>query len=400
MSPEKSTAMAQLAQRVAVEPVELERTLMATVFKGASPAEFTVLVALANKYDLDPFAKEIYAFPKQGGGIVPLVPIDGWLKIIHRHPDYDGMETVYADEMVQPGPRAKRCYEWVETRIYHKSTPDRPTVHREYVDEMYRDTGPWNTTTKRQLEWKSVIQTGRKAFGLGGIYDQDEAERISAGEMAEPQTADVEVDAGELIGEVEYGALLDEMHRTGLSEAAVLKNLERKSDYRGKLEDLPVRLYVVLMNGLAAMPSKNPPEPEPEDDGPGDGAPVEETPAGEDEDEREDERFLAATAPGDDPAETVAEHVSSAPHEEPWLTPVPEEQAAEQPRLSTQQLRTISTNWRKLEDAGWPEKELRQLLQEECGVTSRKQLTVAQASRFNKRLLAELGKLNGAGAAA
>lgn len=269
------TALALMAQRVAVEPAELQQTLMQTVFKGASPAEFTMLVALANKYDLDPFAKEIYAFSKQGGGVMPLVPIDGWLKVIHRHEDYDGMETIYAEEMVQPAQQAKRCYEWVETRIYHKSTPDRPTVHREYIDEMYRNTGPWNTTTKRMLEWKSIIQCGRKAFGLGGIYDEDEAERINAGEMAYDVegTAEEVVDDGLVIDETQFVALLDEMERTGLSDAAVAKNLEHKANYTGPLADMPVRVYEPLMAGLRSMKSKAPQAaPEPTAEEPSDAA--------------------------------------------------------------------------------------------------------------------------------
>ena len=89
------TALAIIAQRVAVAPAELQQTLMATAFKGATPAEFMMLVAVANKYDLDPFVREIYAFPKKGGGIVPLVPIDGWLKLIRGKADYDGMDVAW-----------------------------------------------------------------------------------------------------------------------------------------------------------------------------------------------------------------------------------------------------------------------------------------------------------------
>ena len=184
------TALALLAERVSVAPAELQQTLMNTAFKGATEAEFVALIAVANKYDLDPFVREIYAFPKKGGGIVPLVPIDGWLKIIKRHPDYAGMDVRWADEMVKPGNSARQCPEWVEVTIHHKSTPDHPTVHREWIDEMYRDTGPWNTTTKRMLEWKGIIQTGRVAFGLSGIFDQDEAERIVENSV-DPDTGEI-----------------------------------------------------------------------------------------------------------------------------------------------------------------------------------------------------------------
>jgi phage recombination protein Bet len=253
------TALALLAERVSVAPAELQQTLMNTAFKGATEAEFVALIAVANKYDLDPFVREIYAFPKKGGGIVPLVPIDGWLKIIKRHPDYAGMDVRWADEMVKPGNSARQCPEWVEVTIHHKSTPDHPTVHREWIDEMYRDTGPWNTTTKRMLEWKGIIQTGRVAFGLSGIFDQDEAERIGSGEIIDGTA--VEEVTGEVIGEAEYTAMLSEVARVGISLSSVAKNVAAKAGYQGELPDMPLKVWESLMAGLAAMPTKNPPTP-------------------------------------------------------------------------------------------------------------------------------------------
>ena len=253
------TALALLAERVSVAPAELQQTLMNTAFKGATEAEFVALIAVANKYDLDPFVREIYAFPKKGGGIVPLVPIDGWLKIIKRHPDYAGMDVRWADEMVNPGGSARQCPEWVEVTIHHKSTPEHPTVHREWIDEMYRDTGPWNTTTKRMLEWKGIIQTGRVAFGLSGIFDQDEAERISDGEIVNGTA--VEEETGEIIGADEYGLMLEEMKRTQISLESIAKNVAAKAGYHGELADMPMPVWESLMAGLSTMPTKTPPTP-------------------------------------------------------------------------------------------------------------------------------------------
>lgn len=256
------TALAVMAQRIAVAPAELEQTLMQTAFKGATAAEFVMLVAVANKYDLDPFVKEIYAFPKKGGGIVPLVPIDGWLKIIHRHPDYAGMETRYCEDMVTPASSAKRCPEWIETTIYHKSTPDRPTVHREWIDEMYRDTGPWNTTTKRMLEWKSIIQTGRKAFGLGGIYDEDEAERINEGEVIDGTAVEIET-----LGAEGWRALVSAAADIGFDADDILANAAALG-YEGTGEEMPreiaKRLYRAMKDagGDGDGPAGDAAEPE------------------------------------------------------------------------------------------------------------------------------------------
>jgi hypothetical protein len=54
-----------------------------------------------------------------------------------------------------------------------------PTVVTEYLSECIRATEPWKMQ-HRMLRHKTLIQTGRYAFGFSGIYDEDEAERIAA----------------------------------------------------------------------------------------------------------------------------------------------------------------------------------------------------------------------------
>ena len=164
----------------------LIETLKATAFKGeVTDAQMTALLVVANQYGLNPWTKEIYAFPDKNNGIVPVVGVDGWSRIINSHPQFDGIEFHHADKLVTM-PGGKPAPEWIECHIYRKDR-SRPIVVREYLDEVYRApfkgkygdvTGPWQTHTKRFLRHKSMIQTARLAFGYGGIYDQDEAERI------------------------------------------------------------------------------------------------------------------------------------------------------------------------------------------------------------------------------
>ena len=164
----------------------LIETLKATAFKGeVTDAQMTALLVVANQYGLNPWTKEIYAFPDKNNGIVPVVGVDGWSRIINSHPQFDGIEFHHADKLVTM-PGGKPAPEWIECHIYRKDR-SRPIVVREYLDEVYRApfkgkygevTGPWQTHTKRFLRHKSMIQCARLAFGYGGIYDQDEAERI------------------------------------------------------------------------------------------------------------------------------------------------------------------------------------------------------------------------------
>ena len=164
---------------------ELINTLKATAFKGqVTDAQMTALLVVANQYGLNPWTKEIYAFPDKSKGIIPVVGVDGWSRIINSNPNLNGIEFVFSDNMVRMNKAKVDCPEWVDCLIYRKDR-DRPTVVREYLDEVYREpmgqngfAGPWQSHPKRFLRHKALIQCARLAFGFVGIYDQDEAERI------------------------------------------------------------------------------------------------------------------------------------------------------------------------------------------------------------------------------
>lgn len=160
--PQKRSALSALAARLECDPVKLLSTLKNTVFKGATDDEMLALVVISETYQLNPFLKEIHAFP-QKGGIVPVVGIDGWLKIINRQPDLDGLSVE-----LSPDGKSATCTIHVKGRSH-------PTVITEDLEECYRGTEPWKTMPKRMLRHKAIIQAGRVAFGISGIHDEDEA---------------------------------------------------------------------------------------------------------------------------------------------------------------------------------------------------------------------------------
>ena len=170
----------------------LVETLKATAFKGqVSDAQMTALMVVANQYGLNPWTKEIYAFPDKNNGIVPVVGVDGWARIINDNPQFDGMEFAQSDEKVRMPGANSDAPAWIECAMYRKDRT-RPVIIREYLDEVYREpfkgkfglvVGPWQTHPKRFLRHKAMIQCARMAFGYGGIYDQDEAERIIEKDM-------------------------------------------------------------------------------------------------------------------------------------------------------------------------------------------------------------------------
>lgn len=224
------TALVALAKRLEVEPAELTQTLTQTVFKGASQAQMTALCIVANEYGLNPFVKELFAFPSKNG-IVPMVSIDGWLRIINSHPQMAGMDIVYATETAQVG-GSKRCPEYIEVTIHRKDRPHTSSPIREYLDECYRPTEPWNGMTRRMLRHKAIMQAGRVAFSLSGIYDQDEANDILAheGKRIVETDAGFEVIDGEAsevpegIGEEAWAKLLSEAADLEFSEDDIMAN--------------------------------------------------------------------------------------------------------------------------------------------------------------------------------
>lgn len=168
-----SNALTVLADKMAVRfgltpDGEVLDVLKLTAFKGeVSDAQMTALLVVANQYGLNPWTKEIYAFPDKRGGIVPVVGVDGWARIINDHTQFDGMDFDVTDDSVT-------C------AIYRKDR-SHPIRITEYLSECARPTDPWKTHPRRMLRHKAMIQCARLAFGFVGIYEQDEAERIIAG---------------------------------------------------------------------------------------------------------------------------------------------------------------------------------------------------------------------------
>lgn len=199
-------ALQIMAERLNLSPDQLKGTLKNTILKNikkegggtreATDSEFIAFIMVANAYKLNPMLNEIYAFPNKSGGIIPIIPTDGWTRLITTHPNYKNHTYEYSeDEVDMKG--AQPCPEWIEITIEKKDGS--VFKLREYIRECFRDTGPWKSHTSRMLRHKTKIQGGRDCFGFGGIYDVDEGERIIEAEFtAGPSKAEtVEIEEEE-----------------------------------------------------------------------------------------------------------------------------------------------------------------------------------------------------------
>jgi phage recombination protein Bet len=169
--PASNSVLVRMAQRYGVDSDKMLSTLKATAFKGeVSNEQMMALAVVADQYGLNPWTKEIYAFPSQHG-IVPVVGVDGWSRIINSNPEFDGMDFVEGEL------DGKLIPVWIECRM-HRKDRTHPICVKEYFAEVDRGTGPWKSHPRRMLRHKAMIQCARLAFGFVGIYDEDEAERI------------------------------------------------------------------------------------------------------------------------------------------------------------------------------------------------------------------------------
>lgn len=175
MSTSLAILSSKLAQRFDMgdDGADVVGVLKATAFKGpATDAQLTALLIVANQFALNPFTKEIYAFPDKNNGIVPVVGVDGWSRIINSHAQFDGMEFEQDDES---------C-----TCIIFRKDRGHAIRVTEWLAECKRNVQPWQSHPRRMLRHKAMIQCARLAFGFVGIYEQDEAERIL--EQQQPAT--------------------------------------------------------------------------------------------------------------------------------------------------------------------------------------------------------------------
>lgn len=272
--PKRTSLIEKIAHKYSVDPEKMLTTLKATAFRGdVTTEQLMALLVVADQYDLNPWTREIYAFPDKKNGIIPVVGVDGWSRLMNSNPNFDGMDFVESEEMMTSDEH-KPCPSWIECRVFRKDR-SHPVCAKERFDECYRPPfktkdgylvpGPWQSHTSRMLRWKSMIQAARMAFGFVGIYDPDEADRIidvSPGlgnprdgiETADPEKVDalvsrvVDILAAD-VEEAEHARMIFDIHQEIYADASL---------YTGLIDALRARKILPKKNwdALVALGSK------------------------------------------------------------------------------------------------------------------------------------------------
>lgn len=258
----------RIGDKYGVDANKMLSTLTATAFRQKndqpiSNEQMMALLVVADQYNLNPFTKEIYAFPDKNAGIVPIVGVDGWSRIINEHDAFDGMDFEASDEFVEIDSHHKKCPEYITCRMYRKDR-SRPVEITEYLDEVYRPPfmkndrpmiGPWQSHTKRFLRHKAMIQCARLAFGFVGIFDQDEAERIVQGEVVSserngpsPQRTEAPAVADRTLNDQQQNQVQAAIEENGADKAGLLEQLGVAS-----IDQIPVTRFSLVMDRINAQ---------------------------------------------------------------------------------------------------------------------------------------------------
>ena len=132
------------------------------------------LLTTSLRYGLNPTSHEIFMLPNpMAEAPLIVVGVDGWSRILNEHKKFAGMRFRESKELVDGVPA------WIECTIYRW---DRrvPTTVREYLCEVKGLSQAWITHPRRMLRHKALVQCARISFGMGDIFDPDEAQRIAS----------------------------------------------------------------------------------------------------------------------------------------------------------------------------------------------------------------------------
>lgn len=168
----KPRASQVLSLLTGIEPAMMLDTIKAQCFKGdpsrVSDAQLAAFVSIAADMGVNPLLPGMmYAFPVQGGGIVPMMGPDGVFKKLAEHREVESWETiVYPEDVTQAPTHAT-------TKIFRKGS-DKPLTYTALMSEWKVAANPnWGSRPRHMLSLRALKQCARQVIH-GVPYDEDE----------------------------------------------------------------------------------------------------------------------------------------------------------------------------------------------------------------------------------
>ena len=168
-------------------------TFRNTVAYGANDRDLKMYLSLAAKYDLDPFAREIWCI-KMGGRTVITTSRDGYLKIANRNPNYDGMtsDVVHAgDKFMKQGNEIHHAYTLgnrgaivgAYAMVYRKDR-NTPSYFFAPFNEYNKGGGVWAQYPSAMIVKVAESMALKRAFSISGLTTEEE---VGNGDKERPQ---------------------------------------------------------------------------------------------------------------------------------------------------------------------------------------------------------------------
>ncbi len=165
--PENQPSMAPLSQFIQKELKQLASILNLaewelTAWLSTEPLVPTriqlQLLRMAIAHQLDPIKGDIgFIFYDDTQTWQVHISLDGYCGLLNRHPAFDGIEFREAKECIDGIPK------WIECTI-HRKDRSRPTIIREYFEEVKQEDSFWIKMPRRMLRFKALQQCARIAI--------------------------------------------------------------------------------------------------------------------------------------------------------------------------------------------------------------------------------------------
>lgn len=183
-----------------------------TVAKGANDAEFTMLMHLANTYQLDPFLKEIW-FIKYGNTPTIMVSRDGLRNYAMRQDDFIDMmsQEVRKGDTFKFDPITGEIHHEISdgsgpiTKCYCIIKRDGKSDHteiidfKEYYDALSGKNGVWKSHPSAMGKKTVEVLAFKKCYTITGLYAPEE---MGLQEVdAKPTTIDASYKVGSIVDE-------------------------------------------------------------------------------------------------------------------------------------------------------------------------------------------------------
>jgi phage recombination protein Bet len=170
------------------EKLQLIRDMCA---KGATDNEFLVMMELANRYQLDPFARQIWLVKYGDSPAQIFCGRDGYLAIAHRSGVFDGMDAG-ADKDAEG-----QLYGWC--KVWRKDM-SHPFEVRVYASEYSTGKNLWKDKPRTMIQKVAEAQCLRRAFSISASIPEGDRHRRPTGAALRLRGAARDPDGCEVCG--------------------------------------------------------------------------------------------------------------------------------------------------------------------------------------------------------